>query len=63
MMHSGIKPDGVPFPDTMPWQIASRLTDDDLAAYVDSHGLPSCKHYSDPTKPLDNSECGINTGL
>lgn len=32
MMRTGIKPDGVPFPDTMPWQIASRLTDDDLAA-------------------------------
>ncbi len=32
MMNTGIKPDGVPFPDTMPWQIASRLTDGDLAA-------------------------------
>lgn len=32
MMRSGIKPDGVAFPDTMPWQIASRLTDNDLAA-------------------------------
>ena len=32
MMRTGVKPDGVAFPDTMPWQIASRLTDDDLAA-------------------------------
>ena len=32
MMRTGIKPDGNPFPETMPWQIASRLTEDDLAA-------------------------------
>ena len=32
MMHSGVKPDGVPFPETMPWQNASKMTDDDLAA-------------------------------
>ena len=32
MMHTGVKPDGVAFPETMPWQIASKLTDDDLAA-------------------------------
>ena len=32
MMRTGIKPDGKPFPDTMPWQIASRLHDEDLAA-------------------------------
>ncbi|MBX3053120.1 MAG: cytochrome c [Caldilineaceae bacterium] len=32
MMQTGVKPDGNPFPDTMPWTIASRLTDDDLAA-------------------------------
>ena len=32
MMRSGVKPDGVAFPETMPWQIASRLTDDDLGA-------------------------------
>lgn len=37
-------------------------SDETLAAYVESRGLPSCKHYSDPTKPLDSSECGINTG-
>ncbi|MBE2222123.1 MAG: c-type cytochrome [Anaerolineae bacterium] len=32
MMRSGIKPDGTAFPDTMPWQIAAGLHDDDLAA-------------------------------
>lgn len=32
MMRTGIKPDGQPFPETMPWNIASRLTDNDLAA-------------------------------
>lgn len=32
MMQTGIKPDGNPFPEAMPWEIASRLTADDLAA-------------------------------
>lgn len=32
MMESGIKPDGNAFPETMPWQISSRLTDSDLGA-------------------------------
>lgn len=32
MMDTGVKPDGVAFPETMPWQIASKLTDDDLGA-------------------------------
>lgn len=32
MMRSGVKPDGQPFPETMPWQSASRLNDNDLAA-------------------------------
>ncbi len=32
MMRTGIKPDDVPFPDTMPWQVAAKLTDDDMAA-------------------------------
>jgi mono/diheme cytochrome c family protein len=31
-MRSGVRPNTVPFPDTMPWQNASRMTDDDLAA-------------------------------
>ncbi|MBP8002920.1 MAG: c-type cytochrome [Chloroflexi bacterium] len=32
MMRSGIKPDGTPFPETMPWQNAAKMTDDDLTA-------------------------------
>lgn len=32
MMRSGVKPNGQPFPETMPWQNASKMTDDDLAA-------------------------------
>ncbi|MCO6450752.1 MAG: c-type cytochrome [Caldilineales bacterium] len=32
MMRTGVKPDGVAFPPTMPWQVAAQLTDDDLAA-------------------------------
>jgi mono/diheme cytochrome c family protein len=32
MMRSGVKPDGVAFPETMPWQNAAKMTDDDLAA-------------------------------
>lgn len=32
MMHSGVKPDGVPFPEAMPWENAAKMTDDDLAA-------------------------------
>jgi len=32
MMRSGVKPDGVAFPPSMPWQNASKMTNDDLAA-------------------------------
>ncbi|MBM4422599.1 MAG: cytochrome c [Chloroflexi bacterium] len=32
MMRSGLKPNGVPFPEAMPWENASKMTDDDLAA-------------------------------
>ena len=32
MMRSGARPDGTPFPETMPWQNAAKMTDDDLAA-------------------------------
>lgn len=32
MMRTGVKPNGQPFPETMPWQIAAGLTDNDLAA-------------------------------
>jgi mono/diheme cytochrome c family protein len=31
-MRTGVKPSGDPFPVTMPWQNASKMTDDDLAA-------------------------------
>jgi mono/diheme cytochrome c family protein len=32
MMRTGVKPDGVPFPETMPWRNAAAMNDDDLAA-------------------------------
>ena len=32
MMRGGVKPDGAPFPETMPWRNAAKMTDDDLAA-------------------------------
>jgi mono/diheme cytochrome c family protein len=32
MMRTGVKPDGQTFPPSMPWQNASKMTDDDLAA-------------------------------
>jgi mono/diheme cytochrome c family protein len=32
MMHSGVRPDGRPFPATMPWENASHMNDDDLVA-------------------------------
>ena len=38
-------------------------SDEDVVRYVASRGLPSCKHYFDPTKVLDNRECGLHTGL
>ena len=38
-------------------------SDEQVKAYMDAHALPSCKHYFDPTKVLDNRECGIHTGL
>jgi cytochrome c553 len=31
-MRTGVRPGGVPFPRTMPWQNASQMNDDDLAA-------------------------------
>jgi mono/diheme cytochrome c family protein len=31
-MRSGVKPSGEPFPDAMPWENASKMTDEDLAA-------------------------------
>lgn len=32
MMRGGVKPDGVAFPETMPWENAAKMTDADLAA-------------------------------
>lgn len=32
MMRTGIRPDNRPFPEEMPWEIASRMTDEDLTA-------------------------------
>lgn len=32
MMRGGARPDGTPFPETMPWRNAAKMTDDDLAA-------------------------------
>jgi mono/diheme cytochrome c family protein len=32
MMRSGVRPGNNPFPETMPWQNAARMTDSDLAA-------------------------------
>lgn len=36
-------------------------SDQDLADYMEKHQLPSCRHYFDPTKVLDNRECGLHT--
>ncbi len=33
----------------------------DVADYMESQQLPSCRHYFDPTKVLDNRECGLHT--
>lgn len=38
-------------------------SEDDVSRYVESRSLPSCRHYFDPTKVLDNRECGLHTGL
>lgn len=31
-MRTGVRPNGIPFADSMPWETASRMTDQDLAA-------------------------------
>jgi phosphoadenosine phosphosulfate reductase len=36
-------------------------TEQDVADYMESQQLPSCRHYFDPTKVLDNRECGLHT--
>lgn len=38
-------------------------SESDVSRYVESRSLPSCRHYFDPTKVLDNRECGLHTGL
>lgn len=38
-------------------------TEEEVASYVERRGLPTCRHYFDPTKVLDNRECGMHTGL
>lgn len=32
-----------------------------LEDYVEEHGLPTCRHYFDPTKVQDGRECGLHT--
>ena len=34
-----------------------------LQAFVEARGLPTCRHYFDPTKVDDHRECGLHTGL
>jgi phosphoadenosine phosphosulfate reductase len=36
-------------------------SEDDMEAYMVRHGLPSCRHYFDPTKVHDGRECGLHT--
>ena len=36
-------------------------TEQDITDYMESQQLPSCRHYFDPTKVLDNRECGLHT--
>jgi phosphoadenosine phosphosulfate reductase len=36
-------------------------SEDDVEAYMAKHGLPSCRHYFDPTKVHDGRECGLHT--
>ena len=36
-------------------------SDEEVAAYMAAHGLPTCRHYFDPTKVLDGRECGLHT--
>ena len=37
------------------------LGEEDVQAYMDTHDLPSCRHYFDPTKVEDGRECGLHT--
>lgn len=38
-----------------------RWTEDDVSSFMTEQQLPSCKRYFDPTKVLDNRECGLHT--
>lgn len=35
-------------------------TDEQMQAYIDEHGLPNETNYYDPTKVLENRECGLH---
>lgn len=35
--------------------------EEQLEDYVQTHNLPSCRHYFDPTKVIDGRECGLHT--
>ena len=35
----------------------------DLEAYMVRLGLPSCRHYFDPTKANQHTECGLHTAV
>jgi phosphoadenosine phosphosulfate reductase len=35
--------------------------EDELEAYMEEYGLPTCRHYFDPTKVHDGRECGLHT--
>jgi len=36
-------------------------SEEDIEAYMEQHGLPTCRHYFDPTKVHDGRECGLHT--
>ena len=36
-------------------------SEDEVEAYMESHELPTCRHYFDPTKVFDGRECGLHT--
>lgn len=44
------------------WKVSPfyHFTDEDLEAYLKKFNLPNEKKYFDPTKALDNRECGIH---
>ena len=36
-------------------------SDEQVEEYMEGYGLPTCKHYFDPTKVHDGRECGLHT--